>query len=57
MFGDVLTYEVYLRREINAQKHLLSLTDKYKISVEEVEMTKANLADYEEELKALLQRK
>lgn len=55
MFGGVLTHEVRLRREIDAQKHLLSLTERYKIPSEEVELTKKNLADYEEDLKRLLE--
>lgn len=55
MFGAVLTDEVYLRREIDAQNYLLSLTDRYNIPPEEVAVTKKNLADYEQELKRLLE--
>ena len=54
MFGDTLTAEVWLRREIDAQKHLLSLSEKYKIPQEEIEVTKGNLEQYENELKKLL---
>ncbi len=54
MFGDTLTTEVWLRREIDAQKYLLSLSEKYKISQEEIEVTKGNLEQYEAELKKLL---
>ena len=54
MFGEVLTTEVHLRREIDAQKYLLSVTDKFKIPDEEVAVTKANLEYYENELKKLL---
>ena len=54
MFGDTLTTEVWLRREIDAQKHLLSLSEKYKIPQEEIEVTKGNLEQYEAELKKLL---
>ncbi len=54
MFGDTLTTEVWLRREIDAQKHLLSLSEKYKIPQEEIEVTKGNLEQYENELKKLL---
>ena len=54
MFGDTLTAEVWLRREIDAQKHLLSLSEKYKIPQEEIEVTKGNLEQYEAELKKLL---
>ena len=49
-FGDVLTDEVLLRREIEAQEYLLSVTDKYKIPADEVEITKKNLADYKSQL-------
>lgn len=56
MFGEILTDEVLLRREIEAQKHLISLTDRYKIPSEEVEVTKKSLADYEQQLKNLLER-
>ena len=55
-YGTVLTEEVLLRREIDAQKYLISVTEKYKIPAEEVEVTKANLAMYEEKLEALLAR-
>lgn len=54
IFGSVLTDEVLLRREIDAQNYLLSVVDKYKISTDETEVTKANLAKYEEKLKQLL---
>lgn len=54
MFGDTLTPEVLLRREIDAQKHLLALSEKYKIPPEEIEVTKGNLEQYEAELKKLL---
>lgn len=59
MFGNLSTSgdkctEILLRREIDAQKHLLSLTDKYKIPQSEVDVTKANLTHYEEQLKELL---
>ena len=50
MFGDKVTDLVLLKREIDAQKYLLSLTEKYRIPLEEVELTKANLANYESDL-------
>lgn len=50
MFGSVLDKEICLRREIDAQKYLLGLTDKYKIPNDEVETTRRNLKHYEEEL-------
>lgn len=55
MFGVELTDEVLLRREIDAQHHLLSLTERYKIPESEVELTKFNLANYERDLEKLLQ--
>lgn len=55
MFGGVLTKEVVLRREIDAQKYLLSFIDKYNIPDSETEITKANLSYYEEKLKMLLE--
>ena len=57
MFGNELTHEVILRREIDAQKYLLSVTEKYNIPVEEVNVTKANLKKYEEELSMLIEGK
>ena len=54
MFGSVIDKEVYLRREIDAQKYMLGLVDKYKIPDEEVEVTKKNLKFYEKELEDLL---
>ena len=40
-----------LLNEIDAQKYLLSMTEKYKIPQKEVEQTTANLKGYEEDLK------
>ncbi len=54
IYGEELTPEVFLRREIDAQKYLLSATEKFKIPIEETSVTKANLKKYEEELSALL---
>ena len=55
MYGDVLTDEVRLRREIDAQKYLTRVANKYKIPVEEQEVTLQNLADYERQLNELLE--
>ena len=55
MYGDVLTDEVRLRREIDAQKYLTKVANKYKIPVEEQEVTLQNLADYKHQLKELLE--
>jgi len=54
MFGDVLTPIVAIKREIDAQRYLLSVTEKYKIPIEETEITKRNLEIYEKELQKLL---
>ena len=57
MFGSVIDREVHLKREIDAQKYMLGLVDKYKIPDEEVEMTKRNLKYYEEELQKFLKER
>lgn len=56
LFGEFVTEEVQIRREIDAQKHLLSMTDKYKIPEKEVELTKHNLAMYEKALEDFLKK-
>ena len=43
-----------IKREIDAQKYLLKVADKYKIPVEETEQTKKALQDYEEKLVQIL---
>ena len=53
MFGEILTYEVRLRREIDAQKYLLKVAERYKIPAKEIEVTKENLRYYEEQLERL----
>ncbi len=55
MFGTTLTEEVRLRREIDAQEYLLSLTEKFKIPDNEVETTIGNLEYYKIKLEKLLQ--
>lgn len=54
MFSDYPKEEIALRREIDAQKHLISVADKYKIKSGETEVTKKNLAFYEEKLREIL---
>lgn len=54
MFSNYPKEEIVLRREIDAQKHLISVADKYKIKSEEIEVTKKNLAFYEEKLREIL---
>ncbi len=46
--------EMRLRREIDAQKYLLSVSKQYKISSKEIELTRKNLKDYEEELRNMI---
>lgn len=55
VYGSENTDEIILRREIDAQHYLLSLTEKYKIPDSEVALTKFNLANYERDLEKLLQ--
>lgn len=55
MYGEVLTPEVRIRREIDAQKYLLRMRKRYKIPVEETKVTMINLADYENDLKKLIE--
>ena len=50
MFGSDLTMTVILKREIDAQKYLIRVADKYKIPVSEREVTKRNLEEYEKQL-------
>ena len=42
--------ERFLLNEIDAQKYLLSVADKYRIPESELEVTRNNLANYEKEL-------
>lgn len=54
MYGSKLTAVVLEKREIDAQKYLISVTKRYKIPIEELEQTKANLKYHEERLAELL---
>lgn len=54
VFGNLAEREMVLRREIQAQEYLLSQTEKYKIPVSEIEVTKKNLKDYRIELEQYL---
>ena len=54
MYGDTLTDIVLEKREIDAQKYLISVEKRYKIPIEEMEQTKANLKYHEEKLAELL---
>ena len=53
-YGDLHPTECVLRREVDAQNWLLSVTEQYKIPDSEVELTKRNLAYYEKELSEFL---
>ena len=50
-FGTELTKEVVLRREIEAQEYLLSVAERYKIPLEETEVTRENLKEYQQQLR------
>ena len=54
MFSKCPREEIMLRREIDAQEHLLSVIDKYKIKEEETAVTKKNLAFYEQKLQEVI---
>lgn len=54
LFGTQITKEVLLHREIDAQKYLLRVAEKYKIPAEETAITKQNLIYYEGQLKNFL---
>ena len=52
MFSNELSPEItIIKREIDAQQYLLSMTDKYKIPQNEVQQTKNNLSFWENKLK------
>ncbi len=53
-FGKSITDEVMLKREIDAQKYLLSVSKKYNIPDEETAVTKKNLEYYENQFKEKL---
>lgn len=53
-YGDGLTREILLRREIDAQKHLIAVAKKYKIPNRETEVTVKNLERYLKALDELL---
>ena len=54
MFSECSGDELMVRREIDAQKYLLSVIAKYKIPVEESDVTRKNLAMYEKRLQEIL---
>ena len=51
MFGEISDNDtVYLKREIDAQRYLLNVAEKYKIPSDEIAVTRANLERYEKQL-------
>lgn len=54
VFSNYPNDEILLRREIQAQEYLLSVSKRYKIPIEEQETTLKNLEDYRNDLKELL---
>lgn len=57
MFNQYPIDEVSLRREIDAQKHVMMLKTRYKIPESEMEELQINLDNYEKELDELLRSK
>lgn len=55
MFSTYPQKEILTRREIDAQKYLIAVAEKYKIPVEETEVTRRNLEIYEEYLRELVE--
>ena len=45
-----------IMNEIDAKEYVLSMTEKYNVPVEEVELTKAQLESYKEEMRILKER-
>lgn len=56
LFSEYEYEERRIRREIDAQKYLLSMSKKYKIPLEEIKTTKDNLRDYKRLLREILQK-
>ena len=52
-YADIGGEEMVVRREIDAQNYLLSVSERYNIPSSEVEQTKKNLKDYEDRLRAI----
>ena len=56
-FSNYPSDEILLRREIEAQEYLLSVSKRYKIPIEEQKLTEKNLADYKKDLEELMRWK
>ena len=57
VFSIYPTKEMLTRREIDAQKYLIAVAEKYKIPAEETGVTRENLANYEAMLEYAIWRK
>ena len=57
MFAEYSQEEMLIRREIDAQKYLISVAERYKIPIEETEITQLNLKKYEARLSEILRDK
>lgn len=55
-FGKLTGELTVLKREIDAQKYLISVAEKYKIPPTETEITKRNLKYYEDKLRELTEQ-
>lgn len=56
-YSDAPVDEMVARREIDAQKFLLSVAKRYNIPISETELTKRNLARYESDLREILEQR
>ena len=56
-YSDAPVDEMVARREIDAQKCLLSVAERYNIPRSETELTKRNLARYESDLREILEQR
>ena len=56
-YSDAPVDEMVTRREIDAQKFLLSVAERYNIPRSETELTKRNLARYESDLRKILEQR
>ena len=56
-YSDAPVDEMVARREIDAQKFLLSVAERYNIPRSETELTKRNLARYESDLRGILEQR
>ena len=54
MFSEYPDREILIRREIDAQKYLLGVAERYKIPLEQTKITQQNLARYENKLKEIV---